>query len=215
MMFEIVTSPKQQQKFEQTWEYFCKLYNWKNDPYAKDGVRYNLLISPRKISNRKTIGTIEFIPYYPGNPESTVEGSGRYQFSELDEIKLNPGRIWEIDKLCIHQDYQNQGYLNVFMHIFYDHASKYRPKYYIALIEKKFYRALRISYGLSVEQIGDPFIGPNNSLLPVIFNIETMMQNHVEVRNKLKLIESTNNSRRTETNTFNSLLKKILEKTCF
>ena len=49
---------------------------------------------------------------------------------------------------------------------------KYQPKYYIALIEKKFYRALRISYGLTVEQKGEPLIGPGTSLIPVIFDIE-------------------------------------------
>ncbi len=92
---------------------------------------------------------------------------------------------------------------------------KYQPKYYIALIEKKFYRALRISYGLAVEQKGDPFIGPTNSLLPVMFDIEKMMQDKDEVRNKLKLVESINNAQRTTRKISSSIIKKSLDKISF
>lgn len=175
-MYEIVRTKLQQKNFEVTWEYFCNLYGWKNDPYTTSGVRYNLLLPKKKIGRRKkTIGTVEFIPYYQNNPETTVDGPGKGEFFKLDEIKSNPGRIWEIDKLCIHKEYQKQGYLDFFMQVFHDHASMYQPKYYVALIEKKFYRALRISYGLTVEQKGEPLIGPGTSLIPMIFDIEKFM----------------------------------------
>lgn len=189
-MYERVETSLQQKKFENTWEYFCDLYGWKNDPYAKSGIRYNLLHPKKNIGRRpKTIGTIEFIPYYPNNPETTVEGIGKFEFYDLEEIKNHPGRVWEIDKLCIHKDHHKQKFLYVFMHIFHDHAIKHKPKYYIALIEKKFFRALRISYGLAVEQKGDPIKGPGTSLIPVIFDIEKIMQNKDEVREQLKHVD--------------------------
>ena len=52
-MYEIVRTAKQQKKFEVTWEYFCRLYGWRNDPYAKSGVRYNLLHPEKSIGRRR------------------------------------------------------------------------------------------------------------------------------------------------------------------
>lgn len=218
-MYEIVRTTKQQKLFEFTWEYFCFKYGWLNDPYAKTGIRYNLLHRKIVIKGQpKVIGTVEFIPYFHNNPETTVEGPGKFEFFKLEEIKSNPGRVWEIDKLCIHKDHQKQGYLNVFMHVFHDHALKHQPKYYIALIEKKFFRALRISYGLAVEQKGEPIIGPGTSLIPVMFDIDKIMQDKGEVRNKLRLVELLNKHQRTRRHLFiylNPFLKKILDKISF
>ncbi|MEB3103246.1 hypothetical protein [Ferviditalea candida] len=57
---------------------------------------------------RQQNGTVEFIPYDPFNPYSTVEGPHRCEFSKLDEIRLNQQLVWEIDKLCMHEKYQRQ-----------------------------------------------------------------------------------------------------------
>lgn len=197
-MFEIVETTKQQKTFQDTWEYFCTKYGWLNDPYSQNGVRYNLLHPNILIKGYpKTIGTVEFIPYYLNNPETTVEGPGKFDFFKLEEIKSNTGRIWEIDKLCIHKDHQKQGFLNVFMHVFLDHARNHQPKYYIALIEKKFYRALRISYGFAIEQKGDPIIGPGTSLIPVMFDMEKLMEDKEKVKEELDLVEKLNENQRT------------------
>ncbi|WP_156187614.1 hypothetical protein [Peribacillus loiseleuriae] len=180
-MFKIVKSSRQQKEFEDTWEYFCDMYGWYNDPYAKSGIRYNLLL-PNK--QKKVIGTIEFIPYDPTNPDSTVEG--RFPFSFDEEIAVNQNRIWEIDKLCLHKDYHRQGYFENFMHVFYDHAKRHSPKYYIALIEKRFFRMLRISFGLGVEQKGEALIGSSTALIPVVFDVEKIMQDDENVRRLLE-----------------------------
>src|SRR5690625_3744934 len=104
-MYELVKTSCQQKQFEKTWEYFCTKYDWLNDPYAKDGQRYNLITHQGFIYKRKkAIGTIEFIPYDPTSKSSTVEGTDRFEFSKYDEIKLNQDYIWEIDKLCIRSE---------------------------------------------------------------------------------------------------------------
>ncbi|MBS4209141.1 hypothetical protein [Bacillus sp. FJAT-50079] len=180
-MYEIVKSSRQQKKFAHTWEYFCEKYGWHNDPYAKNGVRYNLLSS----NNRKrVIGTVEFIPYDPNNPHSTVEG--RMRFSEFEGVKLHQQRVWEIDKLCLHQDYQRRGYFENFMPVFYDHVQSHKPKYYIGLMEKRFFRMLRISFRLGIEQKGAEFVGPSTTLIPVLFDVEKMMENEEMVRRLFK-----------------------------
>ncbi|MDQ0217501.1 hypothetical protein ELQ35_06815 [Peribacillus cavernae] len=190
-MYEIVKTYRQQKKFENTWEYFCEKYGWYNDPYAKNGVRYNLLLPMgNSIRQKEVIGTIEFIPYDPRNPNSTVEGPSRFEFSKYDEIRLHQNRIWEIDKLCIHKEYQRQGYFQHFMHVFYDHANRNNPKYYLALIEKKLFRMLRISFGFRVEQKGEAYVGPNTVLIPVVFDIEKMMQDEETVKTILATTQS-------------------------
>lgn len=176
-MYELVKTSRQQREFAKTWEYFCVKYGWVNDPYAVNGNRYNLLMQQGRFYKRKkVIGTIEFIPYDPENPNSTVEQPGRFSFSEYNEIKLNRDLIWEIDKLCIHHYYQRQGYFQILLHIIFQHATQNNAKYYLALIEKKFYRMLRILLGSSVQQKGEALIGPSTALIPTIIDIKKFME---------------------------------------
>lgn len=184
-MYELVKTRRQQRKFEKTWEYFCAKYNWHNDPYAKDGQRYNLIISEGNFYKRKkVIGTIELIPYDPNNKNSTVEGPDRFRFSKCDDIRLNKDRIWEIDKLCIHKSYQRQGYFRNFLHIIFYHATENHAKYYLALIEHKLYRMLKFILGSSIEQKDDPIAGSTTSLIPVVIHIEKVL-NDQEKTSKL------------------------------
>lgn len=171
-MFEIVLSLNQQKTFENTWEYFCELYGWYNDPYSTGGLRYLLLLP----SHSKTvIGTIEFIPYDEENPNSTVEG--HFQFSKIEKVKEHKERVWEIDKLCLHKDFQRNGHFEGFLEIFYHHAQEYRPKYYIGLMEKRFFRMVRIIFGVYIIQVGKEIEGETTILIPVVLDMEKIMNN--------------------------------------
>jgi len=186
-MYERVKTLKQQKKFEETWEYICSKSGWVNDPYDESGVRYNILLQKRfSFITKKVIGTIEFIPYDPSNPHSTVEGPTRSTFSIYEDIIKFQARTWEIDKLCIDEDYQRKGYFQSFMEVFYDHAVTYSPKYYLALIEKKFYRMLKISYGLAIEQRGEALPGKDTALIPIVFDIDKLMNNATVIDSYLK-----------------------------
>ena len=112
-MYQLVKTKKQQRNFEWTWEYFCNKYLWYNDPYSKNGARYNLM------NEKDTIGTIEFIPYIPNRPTSTVEGKS-CDFSQFHAIAQQKGKVWEVDKLCINEEYQRQGHFNQFIEVFYE-----------------------------------------------------------------------------------------------
>jgi hypothetical protein len=190
-MYELVETSRQQKKFEKTWEYFCKKYGWMNDPYAKNGHRYNIVIYQGFIYKRKkAIGTIEFIPYDPNNKNSTVEGPDRFKFSKYDEIRLNKDYIWEIDKLCIHQNYQRQGHFHTLLRIISQHAIQNNAKYYLALIEEKLYRMLRISFGSFIVRKGEAFIGPSTSFIPTVINIQGILydeeKGYIEEANRSK-----------------------------
>lgn len=189
-MYELVKTSRQQKKFEKTWEYFCAKYDWLNDPYAKDGKRYCLILRQGIIYKRKkTIGTIEFIPYNPNNKDSTVEGPDRFHFSKYDEIKLNKDYTWEIDKLCIHQDYQRQGYFHNFMHVIFHHATENHTKYYLSLMEQKLYRMLKFMLGSFIEQKGEPLVGKTTSLIPTVIHIENILNDTEKTR---KLLQGIN-----------------------
>ncbi|PAV31563.1 hypothetical protein CIL05_02590 [Virgibacillus profundi] len=90
--------------------------------------------------------------------------------------------------MCIHKDYQRQGYFQIFSHILYDHINKNGSKYYVALIEKKFYRMLRFMLGSGVEQKGKALIGPTTALIPTILNINKIMEDEVKVKRLLQNI---------------------------
>ena len=181
-MYEIVNSKKQQKDFEQTWEYFCKKNNWFNDPYTKSGIRY-LIKNPQKRKN--TIGTIELVPYSPTNPESTVER--HHSFANYEEITAHQGRVWEIDKLCLHKDYHRQGYFIHIIDVLYTHALEHKPKYYIGLMEKKFFRMVRIVYGVRVIQRSEELVYDKSILVPIMLDIESIIRNETKLAELLSL----------------------------
>lgn len=184
-MYVEVKTKEQQKAFQRTWEFFCQKYAWHNDPYAENGIRY-LLLAPdcSRNSLEHVVGTIEFIPYDPRNRNSTVEG--RCRFSQYNDIAQHQDRTWEIDKLCIAEEYQRKGFFKQFMPIFHDHAKQYKPKYYLSFMDKKLFRMLRISFGLAMEQRGTEQIGPANSFVPAVIDIERLLQNRAHVKQLLR-----------------------------
>ncbi|WP_394218317.1 hypothetical protein [Halobacillus trueperi] len=170
-MFKVVQTKKQQKEFERTWEYFCCKYRWYNDPYAAEGVRYNIM------DKKKTIGTIEFIPYVPHSPTSTIEGKS-CDFSMFHNLAKNNGSVWEVDKLCIKEEYQRQGYFEQFIQVLYHHVTEHQPAYYLAYIESKFYRMLKINFGLQIEVLGKPLIEHNTRLIPISIKADDLIPRH-------------------------------------
>ena len=170
-MFEVVTTKKQQKQFETTWEYFCDKFGWVNDPYTPNGIRYTV---QHPDNRKKVIGTIEFTPYSSNIKSSTVEK--HFAFASIEMIMQHQARTWEIDKLCLHKDFHRMGLFREFISIYYHHAIQYQPKYYVGMMEKKFFRMARIVLGLKVIQLGEDQGSSHNALVPVLLDIETIMK---------------------------------------
>lgn len=80
--------------------------------------------------------------------------------------------------------HHRKGYFHIFSHILYDHMAKNEPKYYLALVEEKFFRMLKIMLSSVVERKGEALTVPTTALIPTIINIEKAMEDKVRV-NKL------------------------------
>lgn len=122
----------------------------------------------------KERGTIELVPYSPTNPESTVER--HHSFSDYEEINLHQGRVWEMDKLCLHKEYHHQGYFVHIIQVLYNHALEHNPKYYIGLMEKKFFRMARIFLGVHFVQRSEALVFDESTLIPVVLDIESIIR---------------------------------------
>lgn len=157
---------------------------------------------------KKVIGTIEFIPYDPANPDSTVEGESRYKFSKIEKVMEYKDRVWEIDKLCLHQDYHRIGHFSHFITVVHDHAITHQPKFYVAIVEYKLYRMLSMMLGSSIAKQGNPLPGPSTSLVPVIINIEDILHN-ASLAGKLMSMAIQRDSQKKKTSTGFKKVKKF------
>ncbi|NMH75310.1 hypothetical protein HF078_19710 [Bacillus sp. RO2] len=192
-MYEQVLNRKQFKSFQNVWEPICKKQRWLNDPYAPDGVRFNLLLPQEKLffvlKKREVIGTVEFLKFNPKSPYCTVEGHNKYKFSVLEEIVNNQDKVWEIDKLCLKEAYQGRIYFSYFFHVFLDHIITYQPKYYIGLMEKKFYLMIKARFGRAIE-LKEEIKGPGTSLMAVMFDVERAMKDSVKMKALRKVLNN-------------------------
>ncbi|MGM0836102.1 MAG: hypothetical protein ACQEV7_08090 [Bacillota bacterium] len=200
-MHEQVKSRKQLESFKKVWEPICRQQRWMNDPYDPGGIRFNLLLPQDNIfrffKKKEVIGTIEFLRFNPDSPYCTVEGPDRYKFSGLKEIVKHQDRVWEIDKLCLKEKYQGKAYFPYFFHIFLDHIITYQPKYYIGLMEKRFFTMIKARFGSAIELKAE-FKGQNTALMAVVFDVESAMENSLKMKmlTKLRINNKHRNSRK-------------------
>lgn len=216
MMYEVVKNTTQKKEFLKTWDFFCSKYDWENEPDGGKGIQYNLLLPAAE--SKKVIGTVELIPISLSKLKRNLGESNGYMLSQFDEIKVNNNRIWEIDKVCILEEFQRQGHFKVILQILYDHALKYKPKYYVGHIEKKFYRMLRIFLGIRIERKGEEFISPNSTLIPIIIDVEKIMNDKkklVQLLNHTIVEVDSKNRKSSLGNVANKFFRKFILKDAF
>lgn len=183
MMYERVKTKRQQRGFKIITEYFCDKYDWYNAPNVVDGRRYNILPHKKRFYQRKkVIGTIEIIPC---KTISALEGLEKTYFSQLNDVIPHQNKTWQIDKLCLHENYQRQGYFQIFFQIIFEHATENGAKYYLSTIESKLFRFLRISLGSAVEKRGNAIVGATTVLIPALINIEQLLKDQDNVKRLL------------------------------
>lgn len=112
-------------------------------------------------------GTAEIKPY-------RLNGSAINRvapFARHPKIADNPGQIAEIDKMAVLPQYRGKLVSDLLSSAVYC-AERYRFRYFVSLLEPVFFRALRISYRVPMEKIGEKTYYKGDDVIPVIFEME-------------------------------------------
>lgn len=118
------------------------------------------------------IGTSEIKPYKLGI--SNIEAVAPFQ--SHPSIAQDPSRTAEIDKIAVLKNYRGKPLSDLLSSAVYC-AEKHRLHYFISLLEPVLFRALRISYHVPMEKVGEKTFYKGDYVIPVIFDMENIYTN--------------------------------------
>lgn len=85
------------------------------------------------------------------------------------------GAVAEIDKIALLQSYRSKGlYLSSILSSAVFSAERRGMKYFVSLLEPVFLRALKITFKVPLERIGDRLYYKGDYVIPIIFDMEAM-----------------------------------------
>ncbi|WP_138755330.1 hypothetical protein [Paenibacillus sinopodophylli] len=84
--------------------------------------------------------------------------------------------VAEIDKMALLSPYRGR-YLSDLLSSAVYIAEKLQLKYFVSLLEPIFMRALRISYRVPLEKVGEKIFYKGDDVVPVLFDMEQMYRN--------------------------------------
>lgn len=116
------------------------------------------------LDDQNWCGTLEIKPF---------ELSTYAQLFDIDhEIlgALKIDKMMEIDKLSILQQKRNSGILEEILYVSAKHTSLHQCSHVVALIEPKFFRAIRTFYKLPAVQFGPKFLYKGDMVVPMIID---------------------------------------------
>lgn len=120
------------------------------------------------------IGTAEIKPY--DLRDSTINGTAPFHLQP--KIIGAEGAVAEIDKIALLRSHRSKGnYLSSLLSAAVHSAEKREMRYFVSLLEPVFLRALKISFKVPVERIGDRMYYKGDYIVPVIFDMEKMYRN--------------------------------------
>lgn len=161
-MFKRVETEWELARFNEIWTTV-----WKEKGYE---LEYSELALERYVAfanDGAIAGTAEIKPYRLN--ESAINRVA--PFASHPKIADRPGKVAEIDKIAVLPQYRGRlvsDLLSAAVHA----AEKYRFRYFVSLLEPVFFRALRISYHVPMEKIGEKIYYKGDDVIPVIFEME-------------------------------------------
>lgn len=166
-MFKPVETEKDQQQFDGIWTAVWREKGYELE-YSEHVLERYVAVAP----DGTCAGTAEIKPY-------SLNDSAINQiapFATHPKITGFPGRVAEIDKMAILPEYRGKliAYLlSASVHC----AEQYGCRYFVSLLEPVFFRALRISYHVPMEKIGEKIFYKGDDVIPVIFDMEHIYSN--------------------------------------
>jgi hypothetical protein len=85
--------------------------------------------------------------------------------------------IFEIDKLAIRKDARGLQILSCILSFLAHFSQKHEVRYFVALIEPKLFKSIKLFYKLPTEQIGDAFFFEGDTVIPVSIDVSKAMSN--------------------------------------
>ncbi|WP_141502010.1 hypothetical protein [Paenibacillus luteus] len=117
------------------------------------------------------VGTSEIKAY---SESSSINAAGPFQtYSKIVEAA---GAVAEIDKIALLKPYRGKYISDVLSSAVYI-AEKLKLKYFVSLLEPVFLRALRITYRVPLEKVGERVFYKGDDVVPVLFDMEHMYRN--------------------------------------
>lgn len=117
------------------------------------------------------VGASEIKPYHMQGEINEVA-----PFHEHPAIRQDPQRVAEIDKIALLKPYRGQ-YICELLSSTIACAEQRKIRYYVALMEPVFLRALRITYGIPYEKLGAKRFYKGDDVIPVLLRVEEIYQN--------------------------------------
>ncbi|OME80732.1 hypothetical protein BK120_18825 [Paenibacillus sp. FSL A5-0031] len=118
------------------------------------------------------VGTSEIKPY--SLTSSSINDAGPFQTHP--KIIEAGDAVAEIDKIALLRSYRGRHISDLLSSAVYI-AEKLQLKYFVSLLEPKFMRALRISYQVPLEKVGEKVFYKGDDVIPVLFDMEKMYRN--------------------------------------
>ncbi|OMF23444.1 hypothetical protein BK133_24450 [Paenibacillus sp. FSL H8-0548] len=118
------------------------------------------------------VGTSEIKPY--SLTTSAINAAGPFQTNR--KIIEAGHAVAEIDKIALLKTYRGRFISELLSSAVYS-AEKLKMKYFVSLLEPVFMRALRISYQVPLEKIGEKVFYKGDDVVPVLFDMEQMYLN--------------------------------------
>lgn len=120
------------------------------------------------------IGTSEIKPYDVQNSEINKTAP----FHLHPKVISDGSSVAEIDKIALLGAYRSKGsYLSALLSSAVHCAEKRNIRYFVSLLEPVFLRALKITFKIPLERIGDRLFYKGDFVVPVIFDMEAMYRN--------------------------------------
>jgi len=123
-------------------------------------------------SSGEYVGTAEIKPYEPGI--STIDSVA--PFAQHPKIAADPSRVAEIDKIAVMREYRGSPLSDLLSAVVYC-AEKHQIKYLVSLMEPLLFRALRVTFHLKLEKIGEKAFYKGDYVIPVLFDMELIYNN--------------------------------------
>lgn len=127
--------------------------------------------------NGDYVGTAEIKPYFT---DFRSEINKFAPFSEHPCIIATSDKIAEVDKIALLKTYRSKGehVANILSSIIYS-ATKLKVNYVVTLLEPVFMRALKVTFKIPMERVGEKTFYKGDYVIPAIIDIGYMIK-HIE-----------------------------------